>query len=133
MKVTQSNLHYVSYLLHKVLSNGFNIQTFYPEAKRFNSVLKYFKIEDKKEDFFYKVEKSNICNFQQGVVEIEDTYIRIHNNNFSTNYWDDSIDNYCAMLVHIGDEIKFNKGLIIIRQKFVLHDAKCIQKIKFLQ
>ena len=131
MKVTKSNLHYVARLLRKYLMNGFNTQTFYPEAKKFNSVLRHFNIENNRIEFLYKIERSNVCNFQQGIVEIEDYYIRIHNNNFSTDYWDEDLDNYRAMLVYVGDEIKFNKGLITIRQEFVTHDAKCIEKITF--
>lgn len=128
MKVTKSNLHYVAKLLRKCLTNGFNVQTFYPEAKKFNSILKHFNIENDWKNFLYKIEQSNICNFEQGVIEIEDTYIRIHNNLKSNAYFE---DNYRAMLVYVGDEIKFNKGLITIRQKFVTHDAKCIEKITF--
>ena len=131
MKVTKSNLHYVARLLSKYLTNGFNTQTFYPESKKFNSVLRHFNIENNWAEFIYKIERSNVCNFQQGIVEIEDHYIRIHNNNFSTDYWNEDLDNYRAMLVYVGDEIKFNKGLITIRQKFVTNDAKCIEKITF--
>lgn len=128
MKVTKSNLHYVAKLLCKCLTNGFNVQTFYPEAKKFNSVLRHFNIENNWKDFLYKIEQSNVCNFEQGVIEIEDTYIRIHNNLKSNAYFE---DNYSAMLVQIGDDIKFNKGLITIRCPFILHNARCIEKITF--
>ena len=131
MKVTKSNLHYIARLLRKYLTNGFNTQTFYPEAKKFNSVLMHFNIENNWSEFLYKIERSNVCNFKQGIVEIEDYYIRIHNNDFSTDYWDEDFDNYCAILVYVGDEIKFNKGLITIRQKNVTNDAKSIEKITF--
>ena len=129
MKVTQANLHYIAHLLSKCITNGFNIQTFYPEAKKQNSILKHFKIEYNFNDFLYKIEESDVAYFQQGIIEIEDIYIRIHNNlQSSNNYWE---DNYRATLIHIGDEIKFNRGLITIRCPFVIHDAKCIQKITF--
>ena len=131
MKVTKSNLHYVAKLLRKCLTNGFNVQTFYPEGKKFNSVLRHFNIENNWVEFLYKIERSYVCNFQQGIVEVEDHYIRIHNNDFSTNYWDEDLDNYRVMIVYVGDEIKFNKGLITVRQKFITHDAKCIEKITF--
>jgi predicted RNA-binding protein associated with RNAse of E/G family len=129
MKVTESNLHYIVHLLSKCITNGFNIQTFYPEAKKQNSILKHFKIEYNFNDFLYQIEESNVAYFQQGIIEIEDTYIRIHNNlQSSTNFWE---DNHKAMLINIGDEIKFNRGLITIRCPFVIHDAKCIQKITY--
>ena len=131
MKITKANLSYVAHLLRKNISNGFTSQAFYPEAKRFNSILKYFNINNNFEDFLYKIEQSNICEFEKGIIEIEDTYIRIHNGVYSNNdyeFWDDP---YKATIVEIGDEIKFNKGLITIRQKFITHDAKCIEKITF--
>ena len=131
MKITKANLSYVAHLLRKNISNGFTSQAFYPEAKRFNSILKYFNINNNFEDFLYKIEESNICEFEKGIIEIEDTYIRIHNGVYSNNdyeFWDDP---YKATIVEIGDEIKFNKGLITIRQKFPIHDAKCIEKFTF--
>lgn len=58
-----------------------------------------------------------------------DKYIRIHNNG---NDWDwDYYNSYKAFCIHVGDEITFNKGLITIRSPYVIHDAKCIIKIKY--
>ena len=131
MKVTQSNLHYVAYLLRNVLSDGFIIQSFYPEAKRFNSILKHFKIKEDWKDFLYKIEQSIECSFEKGIIEIESDYIRIHNGIYSNSDSDFFDDPYKVTLIHVGDEITFNKGLIKIRASFVLHDAKCIDKITY--
>lgn len=131
MKITKANLSYVAHLLRKNISNGFTSQAFYPEAKRFNSILKHFKIKEDWKDFLYKVEQSIECSFEKGIIEVESDYIRIHNeiySNFNSDFFDDP---HKATLIHVGDEITFNKGLITIRQKFVTHDAKCIEKFTF--
>ena len=130
MRITKANLFYVAHLLRKNISNGFKSQVFYPEAKRFNTPLKYFNIPNNEFNFLYKIEKSNPYHFEKGVIEVEDTYIRIHNGlyNNESEWWNNP---YKATLIEIGDEIIFNKGLIKIRQKFVIHDAKCIKKFTF--
>jgi predicted RNA-binding protein associated with RNAse of E/G family len=121
MKVTQANLHYIAHLLSKCITNGFNIQNFYPEAKKQNSVLKHFKIEYNFNDFLYRIEESNIAYFGEGNIEIEDNYIRIY-----------GLRPDCrVVIIKIDDEIKFNRGLIRIRSPFIIRDAKCIQKITF--
>lgn len=130
MKITASNLSYVAHLLRKNLSNGFKSQTFYPEAKRFNSILKHFNINNNFKDFLYKIEQSTICEFEKGIIEVEDTYIRIHNGIYGNESQYEN-DPYKATIIEIGDEITFNKGIIKVRQKFPIHNAKCIEKITF--
>lgn len=140
MKVTESNIHFVAYLLKKYISNGFTEQTFYPASKKANSVLKHFNIEYHWLDFMYKVEESVKSVFNKGVVEIDNFfsqyhYIRIHNNGEKvSNFYDldfDDDDNFKAMVIHCGDEIKFNKGRITIKKEAPLHKDKVLSVITY--
>lgn len=127
MKITNSNIAYVAYLLRKTISNGFTIQNFYPEAKKKNSILKYFNIENY---YLYSIDESNVAEFQNVSIELDELeshgkFIKIHNN---AEYARDAK----ATIISVGDEIKFNKNLITLRAEFMMHDAKCIKKIRYV-
>lgn len=127
MKITNSNIAYVAYLLRKTISNGFTIQYFYPEAKKKNSILKHFNVENY---FLYSIDESNVAEFQNVSIELDELvdfgkFIRIHNNGGYSR-------NTKATIIKIGDEIKFNKNLITLRAEFMMHDAKCIKKIRYV-
>jgi hypothetical protein len=140
MIVSESNIHFVAHLLKKYISNGFTEQTFYPSSKKANSVLRYFNIEDDWKDVLYEVEKSLKSHFSRGFIEIDNffseyNYIRIHNDGKRIyDFYDlDLIDNngYMAMVIRCGDEIKFNKGRITIRQKLSIKNDKVLNVITY--
>ena len=139
MKVTKSNIHFVAHLLKKCLTNGFVIQTYYPTAKKQNSILKHFNIENNWSDFLYRIENSDKANFRKAVIEIDNkhhryNYIRIHNDGeTSSDFMDyDFNDNsYMAMIIHIGDKITFNKGRIVICKKHFLSNENILEIINY--
>ena len=132
MKVTNSNIAYVAHLLKKSISNGFTHQRFYPEAKKRNLILNHFNIKNIGYEL-YSIEESNLSTFDNVSIEQDQTgsdkYIRIHNNGTDSGW--DYYDSYKAFCIYIGDEITFNKNLIVIRCPFVIHNAKSIVKIKY--
>lgn len=126
MKVTKDNIALVAHRL-KVLSNGFIEQTFYPPAKKVNAVCKKLGITD---GCITRIEQSAISHFDTVIITLETNFcgfppfIRIHNNIQDDRY-------YMAMIIEVGDEITFNKGLIIIKDTNIIIDEKCICKIKY--
>ena len=114
MKITQSNLHYIVFLLRKCLPETIATQYFYNMAKKQNAVLKYFNIPNKFGDFLYDIEESNYGEMEGIKIDLESYYIRIRNYN-----WEE------AFCIYVGDEISFKTGSIHIRCKHPTNKSKC--------
>lgn len=120
MKITQANLHYVAFLLRKLLPNTISSQYFYNTSKKQNAVLKYFNIPFDRFDFLYKIEESNRGEMEGIKIDLESYYIRVRNYN--------GLQAFC---IYIGDEISFKLRSIHIRCKHPVNEYKCTHIINY--
>ena len=127
--VTKENLKTIAGYFNKFKDKKYGLvsQYFYPPAKKLNSNLNNIGIKNKTK--FIKnsllIQKSIKAFFEDFIIDIENEFIRIHNNK--------NHNSYMAFIINIGDKITIKNNRIFIKSKNIIFDKHIdIHKIEFI-